>query len=433
MKILHIIARWIGGGPERGILELASHDRALARNISRRVVVLDKPISAPLFIKARQLGVSLVVAPLPDALAREIEDADLVDISYWNHPLLLDLLRRPLPAARLLMRSEIAGNTLPHILFAELVAFPDFWLLSAPPNRGMHPPAHVSFRHVPSLCDMNRLVNFLPRPHAGIRIAYLGSLEPTKLHPNFADIVVGVQRNDVHFDMFGDAAPETLSRLRQTLAARSAVDRVTFHGHVEGIANALAEADIFAYPLTPGSYVTSEKSLQEAMWAGLPCVLMEGTAATGWLQNGVTGFIAQDCDEFVLRLMQLADDPALRKRMGDAAAVEARRLFDPARNSALMADIYTEIAELPKRIHPPIPGSHAPPSQRFLQSLGAFEAFFLELVNGAEPTPIAHHVFNIELLLRGEGGLFHYAKTFPDEKALMAWATSLQAQSASAR
>ena len=30
--------------------------------------------------------------------------------------------------------------------------------------------------------------------------------------------------------------------------------------------------------------------------------------------------------------------------MGDAAAIEARRLFDPSRNSALMADVYTELA-----------------------------------------------------------------------------------------
>ncbi|UCU92222.1 glycosyltransferase family 4 protein [Hydrogenophaga taeniospiralis] len=426
MKILHIIPRWIGGGPERGILEIASHDRALPGNITRRVVVLDKPISAPLFIKARRLGVSLVVAPQPEELEREIEDADIVEITYWNHPLLLDVLRRPFPLARLLIRSAIAGNTLPHILFPELVALPDFWILSAPPGHGKYPLAHGCVRHVPALSDMKRLANFAPRSHCGVRIAYLGSLEATKLHPGFAHIVAGVDRQGMHFDIFGDADAGTVAALTQALNARNALERVTFHGHVEQIADAFAKADIFAYPLAPGSYVTSEKALQEAMWAGLPSVLIEGTAATGWIEHGVTGFIAQDCQDFVLRLKQLANDPVLRRRIGDAAASEARRLFDPDRNAVMMAEIYAELAERPKRKRLALSGAKLPPSQRFLQSLGEFENSFFQLISNDKIKQPIDVVLNVEILLHGEGGLIHYANTFSDENLLIEWADSLR-------
>jgi glycosyltransferase involved in cell wall biosynthesis len=142
--------------------------------------------------------------------------------------------------------------------------------------------------------------------------------------------------------------------LTQALNVRKVLERVTFHGHVEQLADAFAEADIFAYPLAPGSYVTSEKALQEAMWAGLPSVLIKGTAATGWIEHGVTGFIEQDCHDFVLRLKELADNPVLRRHIGEAAAIEARRLFDPHRNAAMMADIYAELVERPKRKRPPL-------------------------------------------------------------------------------
>ena len=426
MKILHIIPRWIGGGPERGILEIASYDKALSGNITRRVVVLDKPISAPLFIQARKLGVALIVAPQPDELAREIEDADILEITYWNHPLLLDILRRPLPLARLLIRSAIAGNTLPHILFPELVALPDFWILSAPPGHGKHLFEHGCVRHIPAISDMNRLANFAPRPHCGVRIAYLGSLEATKLHPGFADIVAGADSKGMHFDMFGDADAGTIAGLTQALSARKVLERVTFHGHVEQIAEAFAEADIFAYPLAPGSYVTSEKALQEAMWAGLPSVLIEGTAATGWIEHGITGFVAQDCHDFVLRLKQLVDDPILRRRIGDAAASEARRLFDPHQSAAMMADIYAELAEWPKRERPPLSGAKLPPSQRFLQSLGECEKLFLQLVGSDRQKQTADAILNVEILLRGEGGLIHYANTFADEKLFAEWINSLR-------
>ena len=426
MKILHIIPRWIGGGPERHILKAVSYDRELSTNVTRRVIVLDKPVSSTLFIKARKLAISLVVAPQQSDLLLEIEDADIVEITYWNHPLLLDLLRRQLPPARLLIISAIAGNTLPHILFPELVALPDLWILSTPPGHGKHSLEHKYVRHVPALSDMNRLANFVPKSHSEIRIVYLGSLEKTKLHSDFVDIVAGINTKGIHFDMFGDADPRTIASLTQALNDKNILERVSFHGHVEQIADAFAEADIFAYPLALGSSAASEKSLQEAMWAGLPCVVMAGTAATGWIKHGVTGFITNNCDEFVLTLKQLVDDHVLRRRIGDAAATEARKLFDPSQNSLRIMNIYMELLERPKRKRLPISGIDSPPHQQFLQSLGEFEKMFLSLINTDRQKKTPNANLNVEILLSGEGGLIHYIKTFPEDKILVEWMKSFQ-------
>ncbi|PZF77910.1 hypothetical protein DK847_05640 [Aestuariivirga litoralis] len=426
MRILHIIPRWIGGGPERGILEIARHDKDLPGGMTRRVVVLDTPVSAPLFIRARRLGVVLVVNPLPEDLAREIAAADIVEVTYWNHPLLLDLLRRDLPPARLLIRAAIAGNTLPHILYPDLVALADCWVLSAPPGHGASLKGHGDVHHIPALSDMTRLAGHAPRPHQGLRIAYLGSLAATKLSPAFPDIVAATHHPDVTFDLYGDGDAATLERLKHDLEMRRAGARVRFHGHVENIAEAFAEADIFAYPLAAGSYVTSEKALQEAMWAGLPPVLLAGTAATGWIEEGVTGFVAQDCNGFAAALMRLAGDGALRSRIGGAARSMALQRFDPRRNAATMAGLYAGLAGKPKRRRPPLPGAGLSPSQRFLQSLGGEAGQFLHRVGEGPAAPAPEVPLNPGILLHGEGGVMHYANSYPGEETLAHWAMALQ-------
>jgi L-malate glycosyltransferase len=428
MRILHVIPRWIGGGPERHLLEVARHDRDRPGDVQRRVLVLDRPLSAPLLVRARRLGVAIVAEPWREVMEREVAAADVVDVTYWNHPALLELLRRPLPAARIIIRAAIAGNTLPQVLFPELIPFADAWVLSAPPGHGA---LEVGSRipmvvHLPALADMARLDGYLPRVHRGVRAVYLGSLTGSKLHPEFPRIVAAVTAPDVTFDLFGDADAATLEDLRQRLRTDGVLDQVTVHGHVEDLVGVFAEADIFCYPLTPGSYVTSEKALQEAMWVGVPPVLLEGTAAAGWVESGVTGFVAQDVETFVAHIERLVRDVALRRRIGRGARDFARAHFDPRQNAQRMWTVVERSMAISKRTRPPISGAELAPSQQYLQSLGELAGEFARCVaqdNAPNPALDA-------LLLRGEGGVLHYAHTYPHDIHLRAWAEALLASAA---
>ncbi len=421
MKILHIIPRWIGGGPERAIIEIARQDRLANRTIERRAIVLDTPISAPLVAMARLQGVTVIPALGNIRVDAEIAAADVVEVSYWNHPRLLALLRRPLPSARLVIRSAIAGDTPPHILFPELVALPDAWVLSAPMGYGAAPLAHKDVSHVPSLANMSRLDGFEPQPHEGLRIAYLGSLMPNKLHPAFAEIVSALKGCKVQFDLYGDSSPACTQALQDRLQALGVANLVTFHGHVENISAALAHADIFAYPLAQGSYATSEKALQEAMWAGLPPVLLTGTAAIGWIEDGITGFVAQDIDSFSAILRRLSVDEALRKRIGAAARQEAIRRFDPVANSQTMVDIAFRLVADPKKCCPPLSGATLSGIDHFLQSLGDKADPLRSAVQSGDLSRQPFTDWNLDLLLRGEGGISHYAKAYPADDTLQQW------------
>jgi L-malate glycosyltransferase len=432
MRILHIIPRWIGGGPERHLLELARHDADVAPGahasggrIERRVLVLDRPLSAPLLVRAHRLGLTIVPEPWTEVLDAEVKAADVVDITYWNHPALLALLRRPLPPARIVIRSAVAGDTLPQVIPPALIPFPDAWVLSAPPGHGARDVVarHPAVAHVPSLADMTRLDRFVPRPHDGVRAVLLVSLTAAKLHPEFARIVAAVARPDVTFDLYGDADLASVARLEADLRTHGVAERVTLHGHVERLDDVFAEADLFAYPLPLGTYVTSEKALQEAMWVGVPPILLEGTAAVGWVEPEVTGLVVADIATFAQAVDRLAADPALRRHLGEGACTFARARFDPSRNARALWAVVERCMADGKRVRDPLPGADDPASERFLRSLGDLSQEFLRRVTG--PDVVAD-----PLLLRSEGGVLHHRNASPDDVRLDAWADMLLAAEA---
>ncbi|MCP9885535.1 glycosyltransferase family 4 protein [Synechococcus sp. ATX 2A4] len=432
MRILHLIPRFLGGGPERALLAMTESWSRLALKAEQEVAVLDGPLSLPLLLRARRLGLKMTAKPTRDVLDAAIAQADLVVVHFWNHPLLLECLQRPLPACRLLIWAKVAGFKAPQVLFAELGELADALLLTLPSSTRtpaarrlatLGKPLHC----LPSLADMTRLEGFQPRPHTGTRVGYLGMVSPVKLHPRFAEHCCAAQGDSLHFEIYGDG--DGGSWLSQRFEALGGSGRFSLHGHVEDLRAAFAEIDIFGYPLAPNAYATSEKPLQEAMWAGLPPVVLAGTAAAEWVQDGHTGVVCAEEHDYAAAITALAADPALRLRLGRAAATEARHRFDPDRNGARHHALFQAVAALPRRQHIPLPGLEDPAAQRFIRSLGDQATEFRICLEGAArhgPHRLSEARAFITtataVLAHGEGGLHHYAKTYPRDGQLQRWA-----------
>ena len=422
MKILHIIPRWIGGGPERHLIELARQDQLTNANVNRRALVLDRPLSAPLLVKARRFGLVLVSSPWAEAMEAEIDAADIVEITYWNHPLLLELLACSLPPARVIIRSAVAGHTIPQVLFPELTFYPDVWQLSAPQGYGA---PHIERSHswvefLPALAEIDRLENFRFRKHDGIRAAYLGSLTPSKIHPLFPEIVAMLDGN-IKVDIVGDGDEVSTGNLRRRFDELGVSEKVIFHGHVENIAEVLATADIFIYPLNPESYATSEKALQEAMWLGLAPVMMTGTAAAGWIASGKTGLVASDPQGFADSVNLLAREEKLRIEIGSAARKFARDRFDPGVNAKTNQEIYERLISMPKRTRAPLQSQDWTVAEKFCNSLGLDRVSFIHrLEQAGNASPESNF-----MLLKSEGGLMHYRNHYPSDLDLPNWISVL--------
>ncbi len=398
--------------------------------------MLDAPVSAPLLIQARRLGMRLLVKPDRGALRAAVETADLLEITYWNHPRLLKWLGQELPAARVLLSCAIAGTTSPQVLFAELGRFADAMVISSPVSRATAAVRTAESQgrtvaFVPRLADMSRLAGFERRAHTGIRVGYLGLVEPTKMHPRFAELSAAVRTPGVRFDVFGDGSwhPE----LERRLLALGAGARVRFHGHVDHLPAALAELDIFGYPLAPDTYATSEKAIQEAMWAGIPPVVIGGSGAAWLVEHGRTGLVCDREDDYPRAIERLAEDHVLRRRLGDAARRFAHEQFDPARNAARLRGVFEATAALPRRTRDPLPGANQSAARQFVRSLGDLAVPFATSLGrersgepGAAPVDTvaeaeAAIARSSAVLARGEGGIIHYRNTYPEDPHLRLW------------
>jgi len=437
MKVLHVLPRFLGGGPDRHLLTLVAAWRQAGHRAEHALAVLDTPVSAPLLLRARRLGIRVLVKPDRSELSAAVESADLVEVTYWNHPRLLDLLRQELPPARIVMRSAIAGTTPPQVLFAELGSFADAIVISSPASSIAAAVRTATayarpVAYVPGLADMSRLAGFQARPHPGIRIGYLGLIEPTKMHPRYAELSAAVRTPGVHFDVFGDGSWS--SELARRFSVLGAAGRVRFHGHTEDLREALAEIDIFGYPLAPDTSATSEKAIQEAMWAGIPPVVLGDSGASALIEHERTGLVCDREDDYPLAIEQLAEDAQLRRRLGDAAREFACDRFDHARNATRLHGIFDETAALPRRSRDLLPGANEAAARRFVRSLGDLAGPFATSVDAErKDLPAVGSADDIReaeegiarssaVLARGEGGIVHYRNTYPEDPHLRLWA-----------
>lgn len=115
------------------------------------------------------------------------------------------------------------------------------------------------------------------------------------------------------------AEPGYAARLRARLAHPDLAERVVVHGPLttEEVAALYAAADVFALPSLKEPYGTV---YGEAMAAGLPVVGWRAGNLPYLAEHGQEGLLSPpgDLEDLARSLQRLADDPALRQRLGQA-------------------------------------------------------------------------------------------------------------------
>ena len=433
LNVLHIIPRFVGGGPERSLLAFAAAERAAAAGNRHVVAVLEPPVAPHMFLAARRLGVELQIRPEPVALVQLIEDADLVEMHFWNHPALTSLLRTlTFPPARVRVWSRVLGTRAPQVLTEEIGSFADRLVLTSELSHQSAGARAARERGVPVDCipgiaDMERLDGFTRRSHDGICIGYIGVVNDAKMHPRFAEMSAAVRVPDVRFVVCGGGGGE--SELRRRFEALGISERVDIRGPVENIRAALEEFDIFGYPLAEDTYATSEKALQEAMWVGVPPVVFGHGGVRCLVEDNRTGLVVATEQEYARAIERLAQDPVLLRRLGEEARRFARAAFDPGRWYRAADQVALAMMAEPRRSRPPLPGADHSAAVNFVRSLGNQAGPFAVSLAGQakhslEQIAAAEQEIAVAspLLARGEGGIVHHRNVFPHDPHLRLWA-----------
>jgi glycosyltransferase involved in cell wall biosynthesis len=228
----------------------------------------------------------------------------------------------------------------------------------------------LSIREIPSRVVYNPAVSRRTRaeaprprePSGSVRVSFLAGLEDYK---GLWDLLGAArllrERRDVVFQIFGrnrwpqDFYRSPAGRLAEIAGlfrdiageAEAFIRREGLEGTVRlmGVAppeEALARTDVVVFPSRLNGV---GRSVFEAGLLGIPGIVTLRDRVEDIVEHGVTGLIAPEADPPALAaaIRTLADDPALRARMGEAAREKYARQFDGPRIAEEVLAIYREV------------------------------------------------------------------------------------------
>ena len=420
MRVLHVTPH-LGGGVGKAVSGLV-----LSPDGTEHVIAcLERPEKTQVVDLICAAGRRVLVAPNDAELAAEMRAADVVQIEFWNHPLIPKLLcRTDLPWCRVLVWGHMSGvgaarfppNLFPSMDHVVLTTAASLSLLDGVPAD--HPRVTVV---------SSGSVDELPPPpiRSGqvgtLRAGYVGTLNPSKLHPDFVGLLADVDIAGFQVTMVGDRVgqPELEAQCRRM--GRPGL--LQFTGYVTDVPRLLAEFDVLLYLLNPDHYGSAENALLEAMAMGVVPVVMDNPSERKIVEDGVTGIVVHDRASLASALRRLATDPDFRARLSTQAADSVRSRYGVAQMRAAMAKVYASVLTVAR--HPPPDGRAIfgpTPADWFLSFLRDRAPFVddgrLDLPPGRTPDPA--------LMESSKGTVFHFLRAFPQDPRLQAWARALR-------
>jgi glycosyltransferase involved in cell wall biosynthesis len=429
IKIVHVIKGLNFAGSGRSLCAITKYLKECGPFHSTVISLLP---NSPAKEMAEEAGIRLLLAPEQSEITRELEDADIVQIEWWNNPQIYELFRWNLPPMRLVMFLHVAGDTSPNILLKEVVDFADLCVAGCPYTYDrpviQNLPIEIQAKKaavIYSTFDVDRLSDAARKPHQGFNVGYIGTADFKKMYPNFVPMSSRIRAPGIRFIVCGNGAIELLKQQAERL---SVPERFDFRGYVSDIKSVLEILDVYGYPLSdnPGA----ELNVQEALYVGVPVVVFRLGGLRDVVVNNFTGLVVRSEDEYVEAIEYLYHNPAERQRMGDNAATYARHVFGGKNSAKQFKVIYERMMRLPKRSRSWPGGSNA----MAVQSARSGADFYIEsLGEKGDPfrismtSPITDEVLEAgrqiaSLNHKALFGVQQYEDYYPDDGFLHLWA-----------
>ncbi|MBX2820340.1 MAG: glycosyltransferase [Rhodothermaceae bacterium] len=437
--VLHVIEYLDKWGATRAVLSTAKQSAKLGPY--EHSIVSLKPAHPEALELAKEAKIVVHDAPSMLQLDGLIDDADILQVDYWNAPAVNHFLHASLPPNRLAIWFHIAGTSSPQRIHEHLYNFADIPIACAPTPFKEHPlfKRAIEKNHMPepglvtAPADFDRLRTLTPVEHDGFNVGYIGALSFTKMHQDFISMSANIEIPESKFILCGEG---NIEELQKQAASLDASERFEFKGFVEDIQSVLEIMDVYGYPLCEDTYAAAALNLQEVMYAGIPPIVFPHGGIKGLVQHNRTGLFVTNREDYKRAIEYLYYNPVERKRLGINAAAYARAHFGAKNAARAINKVYKRLLELPKRYHswsedpqdfaPKL--SHKPSSQKqtsdiFIESLG-FEDNYFVLSKHETDTLIqleADQQISKSSLLVFSNGISEYLKHAPEDPYLNLW------------
>jgi glycosyltransferase involved in cell wall biosynthesis len=445
IKILHIVSSISGGGGCRALVAAAKYSSKLG-TLEHSILALKEADKIGLEL-AHSANIPVVVAPEEEELSTTIAQADIVQVNFWNNPIIYEFLRSNLPPMRLVLWFHVSGDKPPQMITDKLVDLADM-AVAGSPYTYEHPvlqnlPAGLRWQKtavVNAGADFERLTGCQGKPHKGFNVGYIGNLRFVKAHPNYVPMSVRVSVPDVKFIVCGSGKNDIQEQAQEL----GVTEKFEFRGYVEDIKSAIEIFDVYGYPISEHFTAGAELNLQEVMYAGVPPVVFPYCGIKRVVEDNYTGLIVHSELEYTQAIEYLYHHPEERTRLGNHAREYAQKLFGAENTAKQFNPIYEKLMQQPKRkrewgMREEINLLTAPVSledltQKPLIPTGA-ELFIESLGNGAPQFSISMSANNILHILTAESkiaasphvlqqsaaGIFTYRDYYPDDPNLHLW------------
>ena len=430
-KILHITAH-LGGGVGKAILGVAAHQD---EQFETQIVMLEKPEKVGAIQKAEKDGIKIHICPCRKSTKKLMEEADIVVINWWNHPLMSGFLwEMPVVSTRLVIWVHVNGCTYPYLPFDFLNSFDYIFFTTkfSYENNMWNKEQLEIIRNKSAVILGNG--NFRPEqmnPKAEydnkgmIRVGYVGTLNYSKINRGYVKFCEEAvrQSENLKFVMAGDIDPVFASDVGKSFVK----EKFEFLGYVENVEDLYLSFDMLGYILNEENFGTTENVILEAMAYGIPVIAYDGGVERAIIDDQINGFLVHSPKEFADCVKGLAEDVKMKKQIGQAGRKKVCSEFSCTKNIRLLLGCYKKICMTGKKYHDLKTVIGEGPLEWFLHFTGKDRMIFEEyLLKQTKET--REHLCLCKPIYRGErkSSIKHFLKYFPKELQLQKMADEIE-------
>ena len=437
--ILHVIEYLDEGSASRTLLATASYSAKFGP-YTHSIVSL-KPAHPVGLEIAAQADIEVKQSPSITHLDSLVDDADIIQVEYWNSPAINKLLHTSLPPHRLVIYFHINGFSAPQVIHEDLYNMADLAIAASTLTFEEHPLFNGnegetipgSNQLITATTDFANVRNVVTRDHSGFNIGYIGTVDYDRLHRDFIPMSANIEIPNSTFIVCGEGITDIF---QQQVTELHAEHRFDLKGHVKDINPVLEILDVYGYPISESSPFAGELMLQEVMYAGIPTVAFPYGGVKGLIQHNRTGLIVTSKEDYKLAIEYLHYNPIERKRLGINAAAYARAHFGAKNAARSFNKAYEHLLQHPKQYHrwgkASVPYSpHL--SQEPPQTKDSSDLFVASLGPEGEGFSSSKYASDVETRIRAEerigasaysvyrNGLFRYQLDAPEDPFINLW------------
>jgi len=357
--ILHITECLSGGGAGREIVYLARYSMD-TNQFHHKIASLSASTPGGLQL-ASEYDVSVINKPSREILEKEIEDADITQVNWWNNPEITGFLHSYIPDTRLIIRYHVSGHTPPQCIVKEHLDMADVNVISYSDlpilNQYEESWKKERLEWILHGTDLMRMKDMTRKPHETFNVGYIGTVSFVKMHPEYVKMSNKINIPNIKFVVCGNVEEESLLRQVHKLGAEHKFD---FKGYVDNIGEIISGMDVFGYPLCPDTYASTDLVLQEVMYAGVPAVVFNYGGLSQTVKDGHNGIIVNTKKEYKEAIEYLYNNPADRERLGKNAKLYVEKNLGIQNTIKKYHSVYKRLLEKNKTWHEWGKDSHKP-------------------------------------------------------------------------